>query len=611
MIQISVIGGLLDIPQQDISSTFASLRFSDAIPEQFTTDIELPRTPHNTRLLGAYGELDRGQLFGAKIPCYIATEKRNSVGCLTVDRLTEMTITITVYFGNFPVELMDTKIRDLVSDNKDTIVEMVDYDDTPPDTSALNVGRYKFYTSYYATTLSSGQATRLPPFNTYGYPLMPAVRVNYLLQRIGTAIGYTMPIIDDEIYLVARELVGSRNVPAVSTFGVTQQNLDSDVLKECAQTGIELGKTQNYITLRTDQDCRVHVKIGGEITQALPHSVPPYDIIDFQSQNAGVSGGHIEPGHPIGVDWEFDATANTTYKWLVVPNGTVLLAKVTIWACTLDQMPTDSDDHEAIDISLLGRYVDSDGDYTQYLLDAGIADCYIGAIACLGDYSVKEFLTALCWQTGQHIISDCKGLTFEPATREKTVKHATLTAFEPIFDKLGRVNILARPDGQKKTFGLDNSLLADEVTVQDVPLWSLGIKKKVGVQVVQRLVTKILEWEYDAENTQWKPKMGDFDGMVIGKLNTTAGANQWWLQPLDMPDWLGIDHLKKCALTTWQTYESVEGCDYVWIAGHQYMIVDGTTDEDSGVCEFRALEITDVVITGRRDFSDDFSDDFS
>jgi hypothetical protein len=74
---------------------------------------------------------------------------------------------------------------------------------------------------------------------------------------------------------------------------------------------------------------------------------------------------------------------------------------------------------------------------------------------------------------------------------------------------------------------------------------------------------------------------------------------------------MGIDELGKVALTTWQTYEDVSEYDYVFIDGHKYMIVDGTTDEESELCEFRALEVMNVSAVRGRDFSDDFSNDFS
>ena len=151
-------------------------------------------------------------------------------------------------------------------------------------------------------------------------------------------------------------------------------------------------------------------------------------------------------------------------------------------------------------------------------------------------------------------------------------------------------------------------LLADETVLQDIPVYSDGMTTpRSAQQPRRRLVAPVYEFEWNTEEQQWDISAGDIDGIIIGELDT---AN-WWLQPLGAPSWLGVDHLGKVALTTWQTYEDVSECDYVYIEGHQYMLVDGTVDEESGLCEFRALEVAQPVTTQGRDFSDDFSDDFS
>ena len=181
MIGISVAGGMLDVPQQEVVRSFSTMRFSDAIPSQFTTDIELPRTAHNVALLGAYGELDRGQLFGEKIPCFISSDMLNVQGCLTVDRLTADAITCTVFFGTLPTELLDVKIRDLIGDDSYTTLDMVSYANGH-DSSERSVGKYNFYDSGLA--LRSGYSLNVPPYDDYGVPIMPAIKVDYLLQLI-------------------------------------------------------------------------------------------------------------------------------------------------------------------------------------------------------------------------------------------------------------------------------------------------------------------------------------------------------------------------------------------------------------------------------------------
>lgn len=604
MMQIALMGGMLDVPAQEISSSFASMRFAESIPDQWTTDIELPRTARNVSLLGAYGELDRGQLFGEKIPCFIATERHNDVGCLTVDRLTEDTITVTVYFGTLPTEILDTKIRDIIADDAYTTAEMVDYDYNP---SVKSCGKYNFYSSLQA--VYNGVDMKVKPWNTYGLPLMPCIRVNYLLTLIGNKIGYTMPYFTEPWWIVAKELVGSRNVPAVVTYGVTDTNVDDDPVTSCQQTGISVSISSNKINIKVDQDCRLSVVVGGTIYEYYDYPYPYIPMIRITNASAPTVDGSIDypQAYDEAVNYTFNATAGTLYTWNVNSNIYVAKALLTVKAVTVGQIPQEDDEHEAIDPKNFGRYTDVDQDIYRNYCYPNIAECYIGTIACLGDVTVKELLTALCWQTGQRIVVDGNTLSFTLPNATKTLRNATLTAFEPVFDKLGRQNVLKRADGNKWSFGINNSLLADEVTTQEVKIWSKMVNF-AGITITNRLYAPIFAFEWDDDKHKWDIAMGeDIDGVIIGELDTAT----WSLKPLSKPSWMGIDELGKVALTTWQTYEDVSEYDYVFIDGHKYMIVDGTTDEESGLCEFRALEVMNVSAVRGRDFSDDFSNDFS
>ena len=603
MIQISVAGGMLDVPQQEVNRSFSTMRFSDAIPSQFTTDIELPRTAHNVALLGAYGELDRGQLFGEKIPCFIASDLLNVQGCLTVDRLTADTITCTVFFGTLPTEMLDVKIRDLIGDDSYTTLDMVSYANGH-DSSERSVGKYNFYDSGLA--LRSGYSLNVPPYDDYGVPIMPAIKVDYLLQLIGAKIGCTMPFFGRKWYIVAKQLVGTRNVPAVSVYGITGDNLHQGVFddtpkSECPQTGITITQTGYDISVKTDQDCTVEILIGGIIQEIYDYPYPLLPLIHITGHGEGYID-YVGGVYNNGVSYQFAATAGQTYTWHIFANIYVAKAVLAVKARTIGQQIGEEDEHEPIDVKILGRY----GEHN--LCYPNVSDCYIGTIACLGDLSVKDLLTALCWQTGQRLIMDGNTLSLRPATLTKTLRNATMVAFEPVFDQLGRHTLLKRTDGQRWDYVIENSLLADEMVLQDIPVYSDGMTTpRAAQQPRRRLVAPVYEFEWNTEEQQWDISAGDIDGIIIGELDTT----NWWLQPLGAPSWLGVDHLGKVALTTWQTYEDVSECDYVYIFGHQYMLVDGTVDEESGLCEFRALEVAQPVTTQGRDFSDDFSDDFS
>ena len=590
MIQIALMGGMLDVPAQEISSSFASMRFADVIPDTYTTDIDLPRTAHNVALLGAYGELDRGQMFGRRIACFISSDTINSDGYLTVNRLTETTITITVYYGII-AEPFDRPIRELVTDSGMTAYFKMDKYYSASH-SISNVSRYDFYASLLAQAPNIGVAQPFPPYSNNGYPLPPCVQVKWLLSQIGNAVGITLPYLNDDLlYIVAKEFKQTRNTPSVWTF-----HNDGSSLTTSTQLGVSFNYTcdngsQKEYKITVDEDCTVTFKCycTGRTTIHTMYLI----VNGVSSQYRGFASA-----------WDTytrteTLTAGSEAKLQIDNGGGDFVVVMEVSGMT--NLP--SDEPQDLDTKLFGHNVE------EYLYTncPQQALCYMGAVGNIGDFTVKELLTAICWQFGHKVVKVGGVLSFAQPTATKTLRNATLTAFEPVYDKLGQYNHVKRRDGNEIQWSIDNLLLSDNVT-KDVDIYSKAVNASnlVGMNF---LLAEIFSWEADLTDMpiKWEVSVEDIDGLVMGRLNTS----NWKLYVLSTLSSLGLDELGKVALTTWQTYEDVSEYDYVFIDGHKYMIVDGTTDEETGLCEFRALEVMNVSAVRGRDFSDDFSDDFS
>lgn len=583
MIKIAIDGGLLDMPQQEVSSTFSSLRFAEAIPEQFTTDITLPKTSHNIALLDAYGELDRGQLFGTKIPCYIAGDTFNTDGCLTVDKIEEETITATVYFGTLPLELLESKIRDLITDDSTTYYGLTGFS---YDTVLKNCALYRFYASKYSAGINDYEQP-MHPYETLGFPIPPSISVNALLSRLSAATGIQLPMLANDMFATAKMFKQARNVPSVWSFK------NGAVQTDTTQLGLTFTETTSDISgarcyrIQVDQDCTLTIRLAG---------IGYYNVFDAVIK---VNGQTYNVHEWYGVWADFSTTENMTAGGeLKVYVGNGYVNDVALQITPSGMFNTPDDNSQQLNIDYFGHTLES---YIASGCPLNVPT-YMGTIENLGDYTVKELLTALCWQTGQRIVNIGGALSFTTANTAKMVQQATIVSYEPVFDGLGRKNYVTRKDGNYGTFNIDNSLLDLECSIQDMEVWSMSIRRG-------KLLAPIYEWEVDGESSPpvWKPSFADVDGIVLSTLDTTY----WLLMALPAPSTMDIDRLGKIALVTMQTYESVSDYDFIYYQGRVYMVVDGTTDEATGLTEVRALLVGNPAIVRLRDFSDDFSIDFS
>lgn len=608
MIQISIAGGQLDVPAQEISTSFKSMRFSSPLQDAFSTDIELPKTAHNVRLLGAYGELDRGQLFGQRIECFVTSETRTDAGFLTVDRITSESITVTVYFSILPLDSFDKTVREILTDDITTAIPLKWRNHGSGQWTSADAVTAPSQWWVCNSELNFGGTTTVDSVRNAASPA--SIRFDDLMGRIATRLGVGMPSTGSTLRIMAKNVKQARNVPSVCMCK-WKLRLYQFSAKYQPQLGMTITPDQYGVQYTFDQNCTVHFYIFANTSYGRTlNDSDNKDIQTIIKKNGNIIGSYTFPAGRHFNSGAYYITAAAT------PSDTFYI-------------DSHSDDGE--DVSYLALYkvwtegmVNTDADYPDDMtvFDRCIDDYYIGGIhyqdnvaKCpvfayqgimqnIGDDTIKTLLPSVCWQLGLRLKFESGALAMVAPVEEKVLRHAELVSYAPVFDGLGQHNkVTYKTVGDAepaRSFYINNSRLKDEVKVQELVLYS--------ADYFSHLYAPIYTWSYDEDRDAWSREPQELSGIVAG----TEG-NNGWLEYLKNPSFLGLENLGKVALLTLRTDENVSLYDYVWYDGHKLMVVEGNTDEETGITEFTALEVGEVSVTpiDARAYSDGFDDGFN
>lgn len=608
MITIFIAGGQLDVPAQEISTSFKSMRFSSPLQDAFSTDIELPKTAHNVRLLGAYGELDRGQLFGQRIECFVTSETRTDAGFLTIDRVTSDSITATVYFSVLPLELFDKAVREILTDDITTAIPL----------KWRNHGSGQ-WTSADAVTAPSqwwvcnseamyGGAISVDSVRNAASPA--SIRFDDLMGRIATKLGVGMPSTGSTLRIVAKNLQQARNVPSVCMcqwklrlyqFTATYQ----------PQLGVTITPDNYGIKYTFDQNCTVHFYLFANTSHGRQlNDSDNKDIQTIIKKNGNVIGSYTFPAgrHFNSGAYYITAAATPSDTFYIDSHSddgedVLYLALYKVWTEGMINTASDNPDDITIFDRCIDEYYVGDIHYQDNVTQCPVF-AYQGIMQNIGDDTIKTLLTSVCWQLGLRLKYESGALAMIAPDEEKVLRHAELVSYAPVFDGLGQHNKVTYKtvgDGTpSRSFSLNNSRLKNEVKVQELVLYT--------ADYFSHLYAPIYTWSYDEEGDVWSRASQELSGIVAG----TEGSNGW-LEFLKNPSFLGLEKLGKVALLTLRTDENVSLYDYVWFDGHKLMVVEGNTDEETGITEFSALEVGKVSFTpiDARAYSDGFDDGFN
>lgn len=543
--QIRVNGEWLDMAQSDIAAHWGNMRFTDVFADDYTTDFELPMTAKNMRLLDVWSVTSRvGEPFGDMVNCWVMMRGMGKDALLSVNGISGGAIQVTIYIANFPASLRGVVNRLLV-DNDDTIVDLTQRTLETTETTHAGVNYTSYLTSYDV--------------------IHPNIKVNYILQRIATATGITMPTVDDELRLIA-----TRSVVCPQ---VTKQAL----LISMAGSDRHYTQYGQHITNEVDAD-NVAVKMRKSATVRFTFYArsglnATANRLYLQRSTDGetwVNVGEINKG---AQDTVLTTVINTGFAsgvyWRVYSD--LWVGRVFVVAEWLDYTITDDDYNVTLNY-------DDTADYSiPTWVDTEISYVYFGTMANLESFTVRELLSSLAWYLNRRLVIDINYIGFTDADTSTEID-AELTAYHFDSDHLGRSTKIESANGETLAeVAIDNSKLADSVTLHKSIFSKLQSQSLLGGVVLLNLYQK----------TDGKLSPISFSGSALAVAQEVGGMVA--LYPADGWAMLGIDTLVRVCEVDGMTREDISRYDYVVIDGHRYMLIDGDIDDNSGYTTFKAL----------------------
>lgn len=566
MIKIYIDGQVLDMPSQAYSSHWANWRFTDILADQYSTDIELPMSARNIKLLDVWGLADRaGQIFGQGIRCSVVTARMSTDATLRVSKVTHEAITVTLYYDALPSSLK-AELGKLILDDEDTIIDwQAQSKEDVGNVHDVNISGY----DYGIDLFSSPDAL-----------FYPNIKVNYILSRIEQQTGVS---IAPQTYADLR-LLCTRRV-------LCPQNTRQNILAETPANGLTHDGTikiygQHIATERVGEYVRFN-RAAGSVKFTL-------ESIGQGMLNAGETGTvYVEMSSDNGATWTTIYTATCaenehqsgSYSTAVDEGDLVRLrgdgTGITGTVQTFIAMQIED---YAIDYSDYGKEMD----FINTPIPAwvqGRSDmlCYMyyGAICNLPSMTVRELLTGIMWKTGTKIVATANSISWAAADSIEDIEARILsTAFTS--DKFGQKNIFESADGVEL---LSWPIVNDAIELEKVVNKSLfGYTPDVTSSYDTFARVPQYAWELKDDNTA-ELKVTEYKHPVLTK------CESYVLRAITAVNTQGLRTISRIIEVEGITDAEIAKLDYVRIGGHKYMLIEGDVDEVSGLTTFKGLLI--------------------
>lgn len=553
-------GTPLDIYDQDVTMHGENMRFGGILADAYSTDITMPKNAHNMAALDACGLLDRGQLFGQKIPvrALIPPSPLYADAYLQVSEVTDTEITAALFVAGVPQDAMNEKINELLRGSGDIIqqwgypygVAMGQY---APTTSEANIGFYPF---------NDGAGSNRLCYH-------PCVKLDYLISRLSQKIGVSIAATNTAYRLLVSGAKVSPYQPTQVFSGYAVRGTPPIGEVRCGAhvcANITSDTPEDYLAyINFTRKCTCSITI----TKGDANSTATIVVLGYG--DSVIATYDITSANP---SVTFSRTFNPDQQSAAVPRR-ILIRAVGSWlaVATYSNYSVTADDWATANnqIALVPR------DYTGTRNNLSYA--YLPIFQNLPGISVRELLTAIAWMTGKKPVYADGAITWQDAATK--VINARITAMRPTTDLLGQRNIIAWADENvsrsNTTFDLAHDFLEGEKKVADVKLIG-AYAKPFGAASVP------LYKDGSTDSATFAP--ADMKAPVVG----TIDAN-WRFAGADALTTMGLGDLAQVLEVDGWTEEDISAADYIIIEGHRYMVVDYDQDTTSRITTFKALKI--------------------
>lgn len=548
--KIIINGEYLDVPNVGVNTHFVNMNFSDVFADAYTTDIELPMSAKNMQLLNVWSVLSRdGEPFGAMRKCSVVSRGSSCDAQLSIDGASEGVIKATLYISAFPASLNGVVNR-LVVDDVDSIVDFTK--------RALEV------------EVQRESAANFTLYQTAGNVIRPNVKLSYLLERLSAATGIELPTVESDL-----RIVGSRQVvcPQVTlqAYGAKWQVGSNITYRYGQHITNAVSVTDGLMVTRYNRDVNVGLKVY--ITPTSVSSMSQL-IVQTRSEGGTWANTYTLPVGQVG-------TTTIHYlspvfvegdEWRIINGG---------WLGELFIVAT----HSRYDIKLNDYDVPLEfNSSADYEIPSWVADeisfVYYGILCNLPSFTCRELLSSLAWQRGERLDVKPWAVLFSQSLRVKDIT-AKMLSVNFCSDKLGRTTKVESAGGEVlASFALENDGLAESVTLH----------KSIFAKIVAVGSWQIAEVDfYTADGGGWKADNYS-GGVVLLRRVQHPDVGTMYLQPLSW-SMLDVDALTRVAEVDAITAADLSNCDVVVFEGHKFLLVEGDTDELTGITNFKAFVI--------------------
>ena len=583
---ISINGKALDIEDKGISMNFKAFRFGNTISDKYSTDIKIPRTQNNSAILGIWGETDRSaQLFGKQINCSVTFYDTPEDAYLHITDIAESELTATLYISLIQYEIFDKKIGDVLKDDGTTIIKW-NMNTVQNTTTEEDFAYYQ----YHAGTT----------FNKSLFMRHTSMRINKILSNLSQTTGVSFPSCDNSLYMLAeKKSICPQNKYQVLI--LCNDGYAYDTLMKIAggqhivnDLNAFEGDDEGYPTSSTqrvtfNRSCTANVQFwarayhGGDIDIKLTRNNQESTIRQIQ----------------VGMSLDQSPTIATGGFTLSLQEGDVISARqhrihATRMFCVmkityLDYEITDKD--YGNDLSYIPSPVFLPA-ITSHQLEVyydDISYCYLGYYCNLADITLRDLIGSLCWYAGKKIKMAGKTMQLADATESKKID-ALIDTISTVSDKIGKKSLIkyGNTGNSEYVIEIENDFLSESETIHESKFDK--IKKRLdwkGAFVKQYTMKTELDENNVAKRTI---EFNEYPDAVVLKLAYWQPYG-YYLDVIDTLSDMGFTSLRFVNEISASTFDDVSECDFVYIDGRKYMMIEGDKDIETGQTDFTALEL--------------------
>ena len=601
--------GALDVYKQDISWEWKNIRFADGIRDQYSTDIDIPKTKNNCNLLNISGLLDSpSQMFGNQMQsCVLEVNGDFMDVYLQVVSITDDNITICLYERTLPTEVREKNIARIFRDNSSTILAW--------NVNTLNAYPNWFYKYFYGS-----------PYDNKYAQYHPILKANTIIDNINNVCNVDIQHVNDDWYVMATKKTvcpenNRQTVEGLYSDGSMHimggQHITNDL-----SFSYSIPDT-NKITF--NRACKVKINLWVAWKSKNTGYNTPFYIIHHKASNNNDTSYTTQLRGDLYINY-----VDTNTFTINVDMDDTLTFFVTGTSfdsirCVADMQITDyeiNDEDYGNELEYVSRvprllvysynannYITWWFDSTTYNLDykkrgesgtkhkwintTWTSFAWFGYYANLEDMTVSKFIWGLCWLLGKKVIINNGVVEFVDSNENLILENANITKIEPNSDNLGMKNYI-RYNNQEDANPIsiiDNEWLEGEKDLHKSPFGYISnISNYVGK------INQYEEFKYDSDSGQYSCKFNETGFLVWWHVTQSGGLTiqNEWIRDIPLNNF-GLYKITQTMEVTIESFDSqVNNKDYVYLDGRKFLVVEGDMDMNTKQSTLTALLVPTI-----------------